>query len=209
MYKIIARFSLILLLVPFLPISAFTFYWDSLGGEPGFSVDVPGSWDYHYKKAENGVLFTASQDGSLLEVRSMLLDREYSQLELVNLRAARLTAKYNSVRLLREDTVKDRQEMHMTIWDVHHKGRSYREYAAFLSNGSKAIILSLLVPVEDVKKRQVVLANAVYSLKMEGFSKGEPPEEVEPKQDILSESAKTELMNVIIFNRPKKKGEKE
>lgn len=191
----------IFLFSPFSVLNAFTFQWDSVRGEPGFRIDVPDGWDYHYELGNHQVTFFSNQSAAELKVLSKLRGEESSLPELVNRRAAELSAHYSAPFLVREDFVQDRDDLYLAIWDYTEKKEKRRLYSAFLKNKNKTLLLELSVSWKDRDKYNVILANVLYSIQMEGGAENIRPGSDKVEASVLNEEQLQDLKQYFFYNR--------
>ena len=186
--------ALLLLLCLILPpaVTAENYKWEPKGDEPAFSLDIPNDWEIDYLVKTNGSLVFFRHAEAVIEVRSYLSEDDAEFQTLMNQKAARLSARYNDVRLINEKKSKYRSNMYLAAWRLlDEKNRLYIEKTAFISDGGEQVLaISCIAPRSAYNRYKVTFDNAILSLKLNEF------EREEPKNGIFT------LKSLYIFNRP-------
>ncbi|MCS6985295.1 MAG: hypothetical protein NZM25_09265 [Leptospiraceae bacterium] len=170
-------------------------HWQSQVGELGFFVEVPPEYRKTYSLRPNGVILSFVYENAAIEVRSFQDEKyaNYSYPELVDLKAARLSALYNGVRLLYEKPSFYRQNMYVAAWELVHEGVRYIEQNAFIKNGAQIVTISCVAPAKNLSRYQVAFENAIFSLTLDTAT------------EKISQYLR--LKSLILYNRPNREGE--
>ncbi|MDH5720325.1 MAG: hypothetical protein OEZ13_06835 [Spirochaetia bacterium] len=187
-------------------IFGYHFKWEKKASEPEFEIDIPSNWQYTYITKRNGTVVTITDGIAVIEVRSVQLDKALTQKELINLKAARMSARFSYIRLLYQRKAANHRERYIAAWKVVHKNKQYTEKTAFVLLEDKLLALSCLVLSKDFSNYRVIFDNAAYSL---DFSEQKPvPEPVaeetqEPEEIKIPPEDKLYFTeDYLYFNRP-------
>jgi len=192
--RILFTFSLFI----FSPLSSDTIEWRPGKSEPGFIIDVPPDWEKDYQYKENGVILTVSKEGSIIEVRSFSVEKEYSTKELLNKKAARLSAMYSYISSVTEKYIDDNKVD--TLWKLKNKGIIYYEHTVIIKKNKFVISLSCLADEIHARKYDTIFENAVISFALDY-------EQNDLTGNIITippEPAKNEVLPIIKPEEPKK-----
>jgi len=139
-----------------------TVYWEGRNDEKGFAVDIPPEWDKDYEIGANGVVFQARNKNALIEIRSFYMDETKTMEELVNLKSARLFAKYSYIFMLRES--EDPDGKHIVLWKLKYKGVSFLEKTVIVRDKEHVLILSCLSTLDEYEENRYIFENATVSV---------------------------------------------
>jgi len=170
-----------------------TFTWDPKGDEPMFSLDVPADWETDYVVKGNGSVVFFREDEAVIEVRTFTAEDDLEFPQLMNLKAARLAGKYETVTLLSERISPYRTDLYTATWRLSLRGVTYQEKTAFISEGDQIVSMSCIVPVGYYNRYRTIFRNAVLSLRA--------GERKKKKMGILK------LKELFLFNRPTNKNQ--
>jgi hypothetical protein len=143
---------------------ALTYQWESKTGESPFSLDVPEAWRTWESVKRNGVIAQFRSPTATIEVRSFSSSETTTAKQIVNQKAARLASRYSSVRLLEERDSKYRENLHIAVWEIKSRGRSYREETAVIISDEGPVVVSCMVPTAEYEIYRTHCENAFYSL---------------------------------------------
>lgn len=176
-------------------IGATPFRWQPQFGEMGFYVEIPPEYRRTYSLRQNGVILSFVHESAAIEIRSFV-DEKYQNrgfAELVDLKAARLAATYNGVRLLYEKPSFYRENMYLAAWELVHEGIRYIEQTAFFKHGAQILTISCVAPATSVSRYQIAFENAIFSLT--------------PDLNYSKIWNYLRLKSLILYNRPNSQGE--
>lgn len=152
-----------------LPLTAMKYQWESHQSEPGFSLDVPDNWEPETLEKGNGVVVLFREKRAYMEVRSMTLETDTDIDSLINMKSARLAARYQYIRLLGQQKSLYRNDIQIVAWEIRNKGETYIDRSAFLIQDDQAVALSCLSSKKYFSYYSAIFENAIYSLSlMEG-----------------------------------------
>ena len=145
-------------------LSAIPYQWESKSGESAFTLDVPESWRTWEAVKKNGVIAQFRKGNARIEVRSFASKETLSVAQIVNQKAARLASEYPAVRLIEEKESKFRENLHLSVWEIRHRGKLYREETAIAQSEHGPVVVSCLIPADRYATFRTHCENAFYSL---------------------------------------------
>lgn len=181
-----------ILIIAFLSLTAaqgMEYRWESKNGEPTFSLDIPSDWMQDRIERPNGVLVFFRNGEAMIEIRSVLSEEEVDQTRLINMKAARLSARFNAIQLVSVKKSVYRPELILAIWKMKKNGVEYTDKTAFLAQDEAVVSVSCLTRSALFPKYATLFENAIYSIQMQ-------VEETGRKVDI------NKLKKLFVFNRP-------
>jgi hypothetical protein len=161
-------------------LSALSYEWSSRAGEPGFQLDIPEGWRTWESVKRNGVIVQFRRKSSRIEVRSMAAKASFSTKQILNQKAARLSAEYPFVRYIGERPSRYPAELTLASWEIKSKGRTYIEESAVFLAPEGPVVISCMVPLDEWEKYRTHCENAFYSLTLGGAQ----PEKQVAKSDL-------------------------
>jgi len=211
--KLYIRNIILIFIINYVSISSvwgYVFKWEPKSGESPFVIDIPSNWQWTFVTKKNGAIVTLTDGIAVIEVRSINMPEQTDAKTLLNLKAARMSARFNYVKLLYERKAQNHRERYLAAWRIVHKNKSYIERTAFISEENKVLALSCLVSKKDLIAYRVICDNAVYSLDFEEMKEPEPEpepiaEEPEPEPIIIKIPPEEKIYftkEYILFNRP-------
>ncbi len=168
---------------------AATFTWQPRGDEPAFKVDVPNDWESDYLVKNNGAIVYFRDDAAVIEVRAFVADDDISSSRMIDLKAARLSARYTHVTLLAEKKSSYREGLYLSKWRMVHKNKTYIQTSGFIVEDDLILSISCIAPDYAYNRYRTVFDNALLSLSMAEIK-------VDKNAGLLK------LKQFFIFNRP-------
>jgi len=153
-------------------LSAVSYVWSSRSGESGFTIDVPEGWRTWESVRRNGVIVQFRHGTSRIEVRSMAAKDSFSVQQILNQKAARLSAEYPIVRYIGERPSRYSAELNLTSWEIHFKGHLFVEESAVYLAPEGPVVVSCMVLKDNLEKYRTHCENAFYSLNLSGMQPG-------------------------------------
>lgn len=175
------------------PLAAIPYQWEPRSGESAFTVDVPEGWRTWESVKKNGVIAQFRRRDARIEVRSFAGKETLTVAQIVNQKAARLSSEYTYVRLIEEKDSRFRENLHLSVWEIRRKNRSYREETAVVISDHGPVVVSCVIPMERYADFRTHCENAFYSLVLDA-EKTDSGQRT--KADIVSELAKIQYSNV-------------
>ncbi len=172
--RLILRTFLTGLLCASSALSAIPYQWESKSGESAFTLDVPESWRTWEAVKKNGVIAQFRKGNARIEVRSFASKENLTVAQIVNQKAARLASEYPAVRLVEEKESKFRENLHLSVWEIKHRGKLYREETAIAQSEHGPVVVSCLIPAERYAAYRTHCENAFYSLVLDADKSSEP-----------------------------------
>lgn len=161
---------------------ALTYQWTSRSGESGFRLDVPESWRKRESPRRNGIIVQFRQGTAHIEVRSVSARGSYGAQQIINQKAARLSAEYTYVRYVGEKPSRHPTELTLNVWEIQSGGTTFIEESAVYLAPEGPVVVSCRVRHDERQKYRTHCENAYYSLTLTG-SPGEKPSAVDIAQD--------------------------
>jgi hypothetical protein len=161
-------------------LSALSYEWGSRAGESGFRLDIPEGWRTWESVKRNGVIVQFRRKSSRIEVRSMAAKDSFSTQQILNQKAARLSAEYPFVRYIGERPSRYAAELTLTSWEIRFKGKTFVEESAVYLAPEGPVVVSCMVPQDELEKYRTHCENAFYSLTLGGAQ----PEKQVAKSDL-------------------------
>jgi hypothetical protein len=149
-------------------VNAVSYEWASRSGEPGFRLDVPENWRVWESAKRNGVIVQFRKGSARIEVRSMSAKDSFGPQQVLNQKAARLSAEYPFVRYIGERPSRHAAELTLTSWEIRIKGKIFIEESAVYLAPEGPVVVSCLVPQDELEKYRTHCENAFYSLTLDG-----------------------------------------
>lgn len=175
-------------------LSAIPYQWESKSGESAFTLDVPESWRTWEAVKKNGVIAQFRKGNARIEVRSFASKETLSVAQIVNQKAARLASEYPAVRLIEEKESKFRENLHLSVWEIRHRGKLYREETAIAQSEHGPVVVSCLIPADRYVTFRTHCENAFYSLVLDAEKSSESSGRT--KVDLAYELQRLYYMNI-------------
>lgn len=173
-------------------LDAVTYEWSSRAGESGFRIDVPEGWRIWESAKRNGVIVQFRRGQARIEVRSMAAKDSFSTQQILNQKAARLSAEYPLVRYTGERPSRYSAELTITAWEIRVKGKTFVEESAVYLAPEGPVVVSCMLRQEELEKYRTHCENAFYSLTLGG---GQREKQV-AKSDLARNLQKLYLLHV-------------
>ncbi|GAB4439522.1 MAG: hypothetical protein OHK0011_22120 [Turneriella sp.] len=173
-------------------LSALSYEWRAHAGESGFRVDIAEGWRTWESAKRNGVIVQFRRGSARIEVRSMATKDSFSVQQILNQKAARLSAEYPLVRYIGERPSRYSAELTLTSWEIQFKGRTYVEESAVYLAPEGPVVVSCMVREDELEKYRTHCENAFYSLTLAGGQ----PEKQTAKSDLTQNLQKLYLLHV-------------
>jgi hypothetical protein len=155
-------------------VGAIPFYWEPKNDEPGFTIDVPATWNQLARSRDNVAhVHFEQRDRSgrvAIEVRSYKTDNTDIEQLILQLRS-RLAVKYDRVFLVKRKEVGFRKNMERQVWKARLGKKNYTLLTSFVVADDKVLQLVCVAPTKRHKEYEYIFDNALLSL---DFSDGKP-----------------------------------
>ncbi len=116
----------------------------------------------------------------------------FSVQQILNQKAARLSAEYPLVRYIGERPSRYSAELTLTSWEIRVKGRVFVEESAVYLAPEGPVVVSCMVRQDELEKYRTHCENAFYSLSLGGVK----PEKQIAKSDLTQNLQKLYLLHV-------------
>ncbi|HNE18609.1 MAG TPA: hypothetical protein PKM44_01395 [Turneriella sp.] len=173
-------------------LSAVSYEWGARSGESGFRLDVPEGWRTWESAKRNGVIVQFRRGSSRIEVRSMAAKDSFSTQQILNQKAARLSAEYPLVRYIGERPSRYSAELTLTSWEIRVKGKTFIEESAVYLAPEGPVVVSCMVRQDELEKYRTHCENAFYSLALGGAQ----PEKQVAKSDLTQNLQRLYLLHL-------------
>ncbi len=173
-------------------IGAVSYEWTARSGESGFRLDVPEGWRTWESVKRNGVIVQFRRGNSRIEVRSIAAKDSFSIQQILNQKAARLSAEYPLVRYIGERPSRHAAELTLTSWEIRLKGMTFIEESAVYLAPEGPVVVSCMVRQDELEKYRTHCENAFYSLTLGGSQ----PEKSVAKADLMQNLQKLYLLHM-------------
>lgn len=173
-------------------LGAVGYEWSSRSGESSFRLDVPEGWRTWESVKRNGVIVQFRRGAARIEVRSVAAKDSFSIKQILNQKAARLSAEYPLVRYMGERPSRYSAELTLTSWEIRVKGRVFIEESAVYLAPEGPVVVSCMVRQDELEKYRTHCENAYYSLNL---GSGQTKKTVE-KSDLVKNLQKLYLLHV-------------
>lgn len=175
-------------------LSAIPYQWEPKAGESAFTLDVPENWRTWEAVKKNGVIAQFRKGNARIEVRSFATKENLTVAQIVNQKAARLASEYPAVRLIEEKESKFRENLHLSVWEIRHRGKLYREETAIAQSEHGPVVVSCLIPADRYAAYRTHCENAFYSLVLDADKS--PESGGKTRVDLVSELQRLYYVNI-------------
>lgn len=171
--------TLVIAVLPLRFVQAIPFYWEPKSDEPGFTIDVPRTWNQVSRsrdKVANVHFERRDKAGRVaIEVRAYTTENTDIEQLILQLRS-RLAVKYDRVFLLKRNEVVYRKNVERQLWSARVGKKNYTLITAFVVADDRVLQLVCVAPTKTRKNYEYIFDNALLSL---DFSDGKPDESEE------------------------------
>lgn len=140
-----------------------TVIWKPNKDEAGFYLDVPPEWEKDYEIKKNGVIFNAVHENLSMTVKSYVVEASTTAREVLNGRAAHLSARNSYIYLLREKILGEKEWGVIAYWKLHHHKKSYLEKTIIYVKNNSVLMLICTGPEKEFEEAKIIFDNAILS----------------------------------------------